>query len=101
MRIEVVYSPAERQVDRVELDLAEGSTAAEALLASGLRERHPGFEREPLRVGVWGRLCEPGAVLREGDRVELYRALKVDPKEARRRRHAAEGVRKRGPRPSP
>lgn len=86
MRIEVVYSPCERVVDHVELEVPEGSTVAEALQASGLLQRHPGIDPGLQRMGVWGRSCRPDDALREGDRVELYRVLEVDPKEARRLR---------------
>lgn len=93
MRVEVAYSPLGRVVDRVELTLAEGSTALQALQASGLLQRHPDIDLSVQRVGVWGRLCRPDEPLREGDRVELYRPLTVDPKEARRLRYRRQGGR--------
>lgn len=89
MRIEVVYSPAARRIERVELELPEGATVAEAVAASGLPRRHAELEAAsgaPGGVGVWGQPCAPEQLLRDGDRVELYRALQVDPKEARRLR---------------
>lgn len=86
MRIEVVYSPAPRVVDGVMLELDAGSTVDAALRASGLLERHAGIDLTRQRVGVWGRVCGLDAVLHDGDRVELYRPLQVDPKEGRRRR---------------
>lgn len=86
MRIEVAYSPCEGNVDHLELELPEGSTVADALQASGLLQRHCGIDLAVQRMGIWGRLCRAGDALREGDRVELYRALEVDPKEARRLR---------------
>jgi len=87
MRIEVVYSPAPREVECIALELPEGATVAAALEASGLLRRHAelGTPDAPAGgVGVWGQACGPGQVLRDDDRVELYRALQVDPKEARR-----------------
>ncbi|MBA3589392.1 RnfH family protein [Methylibium sp.] len=86
MRVEVAYSPCEREVDHIELELPQCSTVADALQASGLLQRHPGIDLALQRMGVWGRACRPDDVLREGDRLELYRALEVDPKEARRLR---------------
>lgn len=85
MQIEVAYSPAPGQVDRVTLDLPAGAQLGQALAASGLLERH---ELEPAAVhaGIWGRPQPPDAPLQEGDRVEIYRPLAVDPKEARRQR---------------
>ena len=81
----VACSPAPRLVEQVELRLPDGATLADALRASGLLERHP--ELAGGRVGVWGKLRAPEDLLRDGDRVELYRPLQVDPKEARRQRH--------------
>lgn len=86
IRVEVVYCPAPHAVDRVELVLADGATLADALRASGLAERH-GLAAETLEAGIWGRVQPPPTVLRDGDRVELYRPLTVDPKEARRLRY--------------
>ncbi|WP_292443490.1 RnfH family protein [Methylibium sp.] len=82
----MAYSPCEGKVDHIELELPECSTVADALQASGLLQRHPGIDLALQRMGVWGRACRPDDVLREGDRLELYRALEVDPKEARRLR---------------
>ncbi|MBC7941183.1 MAG: RnfH family protein [Chitinophagaceae bacterium] len=84
--VEVVYCPRPGAVDRVALQLAAGTTVADALRLSGMLERH-GLAPAGLRLGVWGRLCEPGSALRDHDRVELYRPLSLDPKEARRLRH--------------
>ena len=86
MRIEVAYSPAPGRVDLVALDLPEGATLRDALAASGLPARH-GLAPEALRTGVWGRVQPPETPLRERDRVEIYRPLRVDPKEARRLRY--------------
>jgi putative ubiquitin-RnfH superfamily antitoxin RatB of RatAB toxin-antitoxin module len=85
--VEVIYSPGPRQVEVVPLALPEGSTVAQALAASGLLERH-GLAGGPLPdCGVWGRRQPPAAVLRDRDRVEVYRPLRCDPKEARRQRY--------------
>ena len=100
MRIEVVYSPAPRRVERIELELPEGATVAEALAASGLLHRHAQLDAArgaAGNVGVWGQACAPGQVLRDGDRVELYRALEVDPKEARRLRQRRQADKGGGP----
>ena len=86
VRVVVAYSPAPRQVDEVPLTLQPGATVCDALRASGLLERHPAIDLATQKVGVWGKLRPLEATLRDGDRVELYRPLKVDPKEARRQR---------------
>jgi uncharacterized protein len=94
MRIEVVYSPAARIVESWVLELEEGATVATALRASADRvigSAEPGVRQ----VGIWGRICSTDTLLRDGDRVEIYRPLLIDPKEARRLR----GL--RAPRPLP
>ena len=84
--VEVVYGAAPHQVDLSTLRLAPGATVADALQASGLLQRHH-LVLEGLDVGVWGRACSLQAPLRDRDRVEVYRPLLVDPKEARRQRY--------------
>ncbi|MES2090324.1 MAG: RnfH family protein [Pseudomonadota bacterium] len=86
IQVEVVFSPAPRQVEQVTLMLPQGACVRDALVACGWTERVAG-----LSVGVWGRKSAMGHVLREHDRVEIYRGLKVDPKEARRVRYRAHG----------
>jgi uncharacterized protein len=60
---------------------------ADALARSGLFEAHPELKAQALSVGVWGATRTLADVLRDRDRVEVYRPLRVDPKEARRQRH--------------
>ena len=86
LRIEVAYSPASGQVDIVPLRLPPGTSLLQAVQLSGLCERH-GLDPSQLRTGLWGRLQPADALLRDRDRVEIYRPLKVDPKEARRLRY--------------
>jgi hypothetical protein len=83
MRVEVVYALA-ASYDAVELDVPPGTTAAQAVKASGIAERHPGVDVSQL--GIFGRRVAADAALADGDRVEIYRPLALDPKEARRRR---------------
>ena len=90
----VSYSPAARQVHEWALELPEGATVRDAVLASGWRALCPG--EEPVDVGVWGRRCVPAQPLREGDRLEVYRPLQVDPKVARRERYRKQGARAAG-----
>lgn len=81
----VAYSPCAGQVECVTLSLPAGSTVGDAVAASGLLQRHP--QAAGLPAGIWGRKAEPSTVLRAQDRVELYRPLQCDPKEARRLRY--------------
>lgn len=86
LRIELAFSPAPRLVLTLSISLPPGSTVADALRASGWLEAH-GLGLDTLRCGVWGRVQPLDHVLRDGDRIELYRPLTVDPKEARRLRY--------------
>lgn len=87
LRIEVAYSPAAGQVERWALMLPEGSTVADAIERSGVLAAHPELALEAVSTGVWGALRGLADRLRDRDRVELYRPLQVDPKEARRQRY--------------
>ena len=86
LAVEVAYSPAPGQVDLVALQVPPGTTAAQAVSVSGLLARHA-LPSSGLRLGIWGKLKDATQVLRERDRVEIYRPLRVDPKEARRQRY--------------
>ena len=86
LRLEVAYCPRPGVAEVVPLVLVSGSTVADALRGSGLLQRH-GLAMEAVRVGVWSQLRELHSELRDRDRVEIYRALQVDPKEARRLRY--------------
>lgn len=83
LQIEVVVAWPELQV-LVPLELERGATVADAIEHSGLGERFPDLEINPERLGVFAERRQPEDPLRDGDRVEIYRPLKVDPKVARR-----------------
>ena len=85
IHVEVVYAEPGRQ-ELVSLELAQGATVAQAIEASGLAGMFEDFELDPSRLGIFSRKVGPDHVLRDGDRVEIYRPLEVDPKEARRQR---------------
>ena len=87
MRVEVAYARPDLQVV-LEMELAEGATAMEAILASGILERFPEIDFARNGLGVYGRLAPPERILRPGDRVEIYRPLLADPKAGRRLRAA-------------
>lgn len=86
MRVEVAYCPVPGVTDLQALVLAPGATVADAVQASGVVARH-GLDAGALRLGVWGKPRPADTPLRERDRVEIYRPLQVDPKEARRQRY--------------
>ncbi len=83
--VEVVYALPERQ-SLVALTVRCGATAREAVALSGLPLRHPDIDLARISLGIFGKRAQPDALLKNGDRVEIYRPLIADPKEARRRR---------------
>ncbi|MDH3585916.1 MAG: RnfH family protein [Gammaproteobacteria bacterium] len=89
LSLEVVMATSEQQV-LVALKVEEGATVADAIVASGIGSRFPELVVEEMPVGIWGKLVARHSRVREGDRVELYRPLEIDPREARRQRALAE-----------
>jgi putative ubiquitin-RnfH superfamily antitoxin RatB of RatAB toxin-antitoxin module len=84
IRVSVIYAGPPRQITR-EIEIGADATVDDAIAASGiLHELPPDFS--PAGVGIFGSTTNGHAHLREGDRIELYRRLRIDPKEARRRR---------------
>ena len=83
--VSVIYAEPEHAF-MVELFLPKGATVADAIERSGIRETLPGIDIRDDRLGIFARRVTPETVLHHGDRVEIYRALLIDPKEARRKR---------------
>jgi len=87
--VEVVYGSQDRQICRA-LEVDQGTTAMVAVLKSGLLNDFPELEADALadvlKVGVYGRLVPSDMPLKVNDRVEIYRPLKIDPMQARRKR---------------
>lgn len=84
LNVEVAYAlPRLQRV--LEVPFVEGMTAMQAVESAGLLQEFPELSATTLTLGVFGRVVPPAQVLRPGDRVEIYRPLKVDPREARRR----------------
>lgn len=95
LQVEVVYAPAPRQVYTRTLELAAGATLREAVMASVMQD-FPELRSDQLRAGIWGKEASPGQLLRHHDRIEIYRALRVDPKIARRERFRTQGAKTAG-----
>lgn len=89
IRVEVVFALPERQ-SLIAVTLPAGATVAEAIESSGIAGEFPQLDLANYQVGIWGRIVEPGRGLKDGDRIEIYRPLVIDPREARRNL-AAEG----------
>ena len=85
MDVEVAYATPEQQVI-VTLKLPEGATVEQAIQASDLLNRFPEIDETDIKAGIFGSVCKLDQPLKQGDRVEIYRPLLHDPKEARRQR---------------
>ncbi len=85
IRIEVAYAGPDKQT-LLAIAVALGTTVAEAIEQSAIRDEFPEIPEEPAAVGIFSRKVPLEHVLRDGDRIEIYRPLIIDPKEARRRR---------------
>lgn len=96
IRITLIHSPAPRDVHELPIDVPEGCTLAQALALSGWTQRFRDLNSAAMSTGIWGRKATGETVLREGDRVEIYRGLRVDPKVARRERFVGQGARTAG-----
>jgi len=83
--VSVVCAGPERLFN-ADLVLPDGATVADAIAKSGIRDAWPGVEISADRIGIFARKVSLDATLRDGDRVEIYRPLNIDPKEARRKR---------------
>ena len=92
----LVYSAQAREVLELPLLVSPDCTVIQALQTSGLLVQRPEIDPATMTVGVWGRKVTLTHVLRDQDRIEIYRPLKVDPKVARRERFVRQGARTAG-----
>jgi hypothetical protein len=95
IHIEVVYALQNRQ-KAVSVQLSQGASVREAVERSGLLAEFPEIDLATNKFGIWNKLTKVDAVLRDKDRVEIYRPLIADPKEVRRQRAAEGKVMKKG-----
>jgi putative ubiquitin-RnfH superfamily antitoxin RatB of RatAB toxin-antitoxin module len=95
IKIELVYALPHEQT-LLKLDVPQSSTIADAIKLSGLLEKHPEIDLEKGKFGLFGKLSKTDTVLREKDRIEIYRPLLADPKEVRRKRAEEGKVMKKG-----
>ena len=85
LEIEIVYGLAGGQVLK-SMTVAEGTTIREAVLQSSLEVEFPELDLQQAPLGIFGKAVKDETALRDGDRIEVYRPLLIDPKEARRKR---------------
>ena len=89
MSVEVVLATPERQV-LLTVNVEAGASVADVVVSSGIESRFPGLAVADMAVGIWGKPVSRDSEVNAGDRIELYRPLEIDPREARRQRARAE-----------
>lgn len=95
LHIEVAYAKPDEQ-SLIVISVPEGTNASQAVEMSGLLKKYPEIDLTQNKLGIFGKLCKADTILREKDRVEIYRPLIADPKEVRRQRAAEGKVTKKG-----
>ena len=93
--VEVVY-PLPQKQEIFTVRLAAGASVRQAIEASGVLQKYPEIDLSKNKLGVFAKMAKPDAVLRDKDRVEIYRPLIADPKEVRKQRAAEGKVMKKG-----
>ena len=93
--IEVAYALPKKQLI-IPIKVKPGTTAQEAIQLSGITKKFPEIDLSVNQIGIFGKLTQLDHVMRERDRIEIYRPLIADPKEIRRQRAAEGKVMKKG-----
>ena len=96
LQVTVAYSPAPRLVCEWVIDVPPGSTARQAVAQCGVLTEFADLALDALNVGIWGKRYSLNHKLKESDRIEIYRPLRVDPKVARRERFTSQGAKRAG-----
>jgi putative ubiquitin-RnfH superfamily antitoxin RatB of RatAB toxin-antitoxin module len=85
MNVGVCYAEAERQL-WLRLEVPDHSTVQEAITLSGVLKMYPEINLSQQKVGIFGKIATLGTLVKEGDRVEIYRPITADPQSVQRRR---------------
>ena len=96
IQVTVVYSSAPRHTREWHLSLPVGSCVSQAVVQSGAPQEFVDLGSNALALGIWGKPCGANQVLKDNDRIEIYRPLRVDPKVARRERFSQQGAKRAG-----
>ena len=95
INVEIVNALLDAQ-EIISLKLSQGATVKQAVEQSGMLEKYPEIDLAKNKLGIFAKLTKPDAILRDRDRVEIYRPLIADPKEVRKQRAAEGKVMKKG-----
>ena len=85
INIEVVFA-LPTKATTLNIEVLQGTTAEQAVIQSGITKKCPEIDATDLTLGVWNRTVKLNHELKDGDRIEIYRPLIADPKDARRKR---------------
>jgi len=95
INIEAVYALPDEQT-LFKQSVPEGAAVAEAIRLCGILEKYPEIDLAANKLGIFGKLVKADTVLRDRDRIEIYRPLIADPREVRRKRAEEGKVMKKG-----
>lgn len=95
IHIEIAYALPHQQI-LLALQVSPGTTTEQSITQSGILAKHPEIDLAKNKVGIFGKLVKLDTVLRDKDRVEIYRPLIADPKEVRKKRAEEGKVMKKG-----
>ena len=96
MKVTIAYSPEPRRVREWTLDAASGINVKQALQQCSALAEFADLKLDNLTIGIWGKRYSLNHKLKENDRIEIYRPLRVDPKVARRERFTRQGAKRAG-----
>ncbi len=85
INVEIAYAKPEKQM-LISISVAENCSVSEAILQSGILQAFPEIDLNSANVGIFSTLCSLEKIVENGDRIEIYRPLQTDPKDARRQR---------------
>lgn len=85
MRIQIAYADV-TGVHLSEHDVQQGCSAGQVIKSSGVLEKFPAIDLQRNKVGIFSKVIELDAIIHDGDRIEIYEPVQVDPKQARRNR---------------
>lgn len=86
IQVGIAYATSIQQVWYY-VDMPEGATAIEAIKASGILNQFPEINLDAQKIGIFGNIIEPNYLIEEGDRVEIYRPITIDPEKLERRKY--------------
>ncbi|MDU0112942.1 MAG: putative ubiquitin-RnfH superfamily antitoxin RatB of RatAB toxin-antitoxin module [Psychrosphaera sp.] len=85
IKVELVYGLPQQQT-LLSLEVPEGNTVEQVIVNSKIKDKYTDIDLTVNKVGIWNKTCKLQDIVKDGDRIEIYRPLIADPKEVRKRR---------------